>query len=236
MDRSSALPRTALTTAADALRDEEIERTRGFIRIGWAIAVGAILAALALPGSPAIGRVLVIAIAATAGLSALVHHRLIKPSALRSPWMTLLALACAGCGVLAMLYTGSFGGAPLIKLREKNLNDSHWTRLTTASAVLAEIPITIDDGSGVTIAEITSRATRLHRAAPLSCVVLDYVQLMCTKVENRVNEIGAIVAWMLFAALLQSFIGSSFRGKRTIYISGFAFVAIIVAILGIARG
>ena len=51
----------------------------------------------------------------------------------------------------------------------------------------------------------------------------------------RVKEIGAIVAWMLFAALLQSFIGSSFRGKRTIYISGFAFVAIIVAILGIAR-
>ena len=66
MDRSSALPRTSLTTAADALRDEEVERTRGFIRIGWAIAVGAILATLALPGSPTIGRVLVIAIAATA--------------------------------------------------------------------------------------------------------------------------------------------------------------------------
>ncbi len=114
MDRSSALPRTVLSTAADALRDEEIERTRGFIRIGWAIAVGAILAALALPGNPAIGRVLVIAIAATAGLSAFVHHRLTEPAALRSPSMTLLALACAGCGVLAMLYTGYFSGAPLM--------------------------------------------------------------------------------------------------------------------------
>jgi len=114
MERSSSLPRTAMTTAADALRDEELDRTRGFIRVGWAIAVGAILATLALPGDPRIGRPLVVAIAATAVLSGIVYRRLTVATALRSPLMTLLALACSGCGVLAMLYSGYFGGAPLM--------------------------------------------------------------------------------------------------------------------------
>jgi serine/threonine-protein kinase len=113
-DRSSALARTPLTTAADALRDEEVDRTRKFIRIGWAIAAGACLAALALPGNPRLAQVLVIAVAATAALSGVVYRRLTDASALRSPLMTLLALACTGCGVLAMLYSGYFAGAPLM--------------------------------------------------------------------------------------------------------------------------
>jgi ABC-type uncharacterized transport system permease subunit len=54
-------------------------------------------------------------------------------------------------------------------------------------------------------------------------------------IDLQVKEIGAVVAWILFAVLLQSYISGAFRGKRTIYISGAAFVAIIVAILGIAR-
>jgi ABC-type uncharacterized transport system permease subunit len=53
--------------------------------------------------------------------------------------------------------------------------------------------------------------------------------------DLRVKQIGAVVAWMLFAALLQSYISGVFRGKRTIYISGAAFVAIVIAILGIAH-
>ena len=115
-DRSRliATPTVGLTTAADALRDEELERTRGFIRIGWAIAAGASLAALVLPGDPHLARILVAAIVATAALSAVVYRRLTEPAALRSPLMTVLALACTGCGVLAMLYSGYFAGAPLM--------------------------------------------------------------------------------------------------------------------------
>jgi ABC-type uncharacterized transport system permease subunit len=54
--------------------------------------------------------------------------------------------------------------------------------------------------------------------------------------DLRVKQIGAVVAWLLFAALLQSYISGVFRGKRTMFISGAAFVAIVVALLGIARG
>jgi len=51
----------------------------------------------------------------------------------------------------------------------------------------------------------------------------------------HMKEMSAVIAWVLFAALLQTFISGAFRGKRTLYISGAAFVAIIVAILGIAH-
>jgi len=54
-------------------------------------------------------------------------------------------------------------------------------------------------------------------------------------VEARVKQIGAVVAWILFAALLQTYISGTYRTKRTIFISAGAFVAIIISILGIAR-
>ena len=54
--------------------------------------------------------------------------------------------------------------------------------------------------------------------------------------DLRVKQVGAVVAWMFFAALLQSYISGVFHGKRTIYISGAAFVAIVIALLGIAHG
>ena len=50
------------------------------------------------------------------------------------------------------------------------------------------------------------------------------------------KEIGAIVAWLFFAVLLQSYISGAYRARRTILISAGAFVAIVVTILGIARG
>jgi ABC-type transport system involved in cytochrome c biogenesis permease subunit len=50
------------------------------------------------------------------------------------------------------------------------------------------------------------------------------------------KEIGALVAWVFFAILLQSFISGAFRARRTIFISACAFVATLVAILGIAHG
>ena len=51
--------------------------------------------------------------------------------------------------------------------------------------------------------------------------------------EVRVKQIGGIVAWLLFGALLQTYISGAYRARRTIVISAGAFVAILVAILGI---
>ena len=110
----SVMRSLAITTAACALRDEEVARTRGFIRLGWPIAIGAILATLALPGDREIAVELCAAIATTALISVVVYRNLRDASTLRSIQMTILALACAACGTLAVLYTGYFAGAPLV--------------------------------------------------------------------------------------------------------------------------
>lgn len=109
-----AAPTLGLTSAADALRDEEVERTRWFIRVGWVIAAFAILAVLRLPGDRTLGRVLTVAIAATSLASVAVERLLRTKDAYRAGAMTALALACVACGVLGILYTGYFAGAPLL--------------------------------------------------------------------------------------------------------------------------
>jgi len=51
--------------------------------------------------------------------------------------------------------------------------------------------------------------------------------------DLRVKQIGAVTAWVLFAVLLQSYVSNTYRRKRTLFISVGAFVAILVAMLGI---
>jgi ABC-type uncharacterized transport system, permease component len=51
--------------------------------------------------------------------------------------------------------------------------------------------------------------------------------------ELRIKQIGAVVAWALFATLLQSHISGAYRTRKTILISACAFVAILVSMLGI---
>jgi len=47
------------------------------------------------------------------------------------------------------------------------------------------------------------------------------------------KETGAIVAWFLFAALIQSYLRGSFRTRGTLFVSVGAFIAILIAIFGI---
>jgi len=49
------------------------------------------------------------------------------------------------------------------------------------------------------------------------------------------KEIGAVVAWVVFAALIQLHIADSFRSKRTVVLAIIAFASILVAIFGIRR-
>jgi ABC-type uncharacterized transport system permease subunit len=51
--------------------------------------------------------------------------------------------------------------------------------------------------------------------------------------DMRAKQIGAITAWILFGILLQSYVANTYRRKRMLFVSAGAFVAIIVAILGI---
>jgi len=52
-------------------------------------------------------------------------------------------------------------------------------------------------------------------------------------IELRIKQIGAVVAWVLFAVVLQSAINGLQRTKRTMFISACAVLATAVAMLGI---
>lgn len=51
--------------------------------------------------------------------------------------------------------------------------------------------------------------------------------------DLRAKQIGAVTAWVLFGILLQSYISNTYRRKRMLLVSAGAFIAIIVAMLGI---
>ena len=50
-----------------------------------------------------------------------------------------------------------------------------------------------------------------------------------------VKQVGAVTAWILFGILLQSYVSNTYRRKRYLFVSAAAFVAIVVAMLGISN-
>jgi serine/threonine-protein kinase len=105
---------TTLTSAAGALHDEEVERTRTFLRMGWLIAAGAVIAVLVVPGNPQIATALLASLA-VAVLGSLWTYRELRASARYSVRrLDALAFAAIVCGQLGILYVGTFSAAPLI--------------------------------------------------------------------------------------------------------------------------
>lgn len=51
--------------------------------------------------------------------------------------------------------------------------------------------------------------------------------------DLRVKQVGAVTAWILFAIILQSYVNNTYRRRSTLFVSAGAFVAIVVAMLGI---
>lgn len=72
-------------------------------------------------------------------------------------------------------------------IKSGRLDDDQWTRITQAAGESAEAPLWIDDSPNLTLAEIRSRARRLHRrTGGLAVVGVDYLQLVQTgRSENR---------------------------------------------------
>jgi len=80
------------------------------------------------------------------------------------------------------------------KLRRGSLQDDEWIRLTDAANRLSELPIYIDDTSGLSVLEMKAKARRLRKKYNISLVIIDYLQLMQSKksVESRQQEISDI--------------------------------------------
>ncbi len=89
----------------------------------------------------------------------------------------------------------SLGRIDFQKLRTGQLEDADWSRLTSATSLLSQARLFIDDEGALTPADIASRCRRLTReVGHLGLVVVDYLQLMRSPDdrENRNVEVAAI--------------------------------------------
>jgi replicative DNA helicase len=80
------------------------------------------------------------------------------------------------------------------KLRKGALQDDDYLRLTDSANRLSELPIYIDDSSGLSALEMRAKARRLKKKHNISLVIIDYLQLMQSRksVESRQLEISDI--------------------------------------------
>ncbi len=96
---------------------------------------------------------------------------------------------------LAFRMISSVGRIHAQHLRNGDLAEEDWPRVTNAIALLSEAKIFIDDTPGLSPVEMRSRSRRLHREhGGLGLIVIDYLQLMQVpgNKENRATEISEI--------------------------------------------
>jgi len=104
---------STMTSAADALRAEEVKRTRVLLRVGWIVGLVVATAVLSVPGERDIALALLATLAVGVLTSAWMYHVLRDPTRFRAPMMMTLALIAVGCGLLGVMYTGTFSAAPV---------------------------------------------------------------------------------------------------------------------------
>lgn len=95
---------------------------------------------------------------------------------------------------LTMRMISSLGRVSQGHLRTGALSAEDWPRITSATEVLSQAPLYIDETAGLTPTEIRARARRLKREKGLGLIVVDYLQLMnvAGTAENRATEIAEI--------------------------------------------
>ena len=95
---------------------------------------------------------------------------------------------------LSLRMISSLGRVSQSHLRTGALSPEDWPRITSATEVLSQAPIYIDETAGLTPTEIRARARRLKREKGLGLIVVDYLQLMqvAGNKENRATEISEI--------------------------------------------
>jgi tRNA A-37 threonylcarbamoyl transferase component Bud32 len=105
---------STLTSAAAALHDEEVERTRTVLRAAWAVAAATAVAVVVVPGERRIAGAILCTLALGVVGSVALYRELRSSSRYNVLQLGGLAFAAIVCGQLGILYVGAFSAAPLI--------------------------------------------------------------------------------------------------------------------------
>ncbi|MFY1595444.1 replicative DNA helicase [Micromonospora sp. WMMD737] len=92
-----------------------------------------------------------------------------------------------------LLSSGS--DVPLTVIKSGLLNEHEWTAVGRLAGDTGDKPLYLDGTANMTLAEIRSRARKLHRAHGLRLLIVDYLQLIETtasRSENRQQAVAAV--------------------------------------------
>jgi replicative DNA helicase len=120
---------------------------------------------------------------------------LVENAALNSDKPILVFSMEMPAGSLMMRMLSSVGKIDQTRVRNGQLEDDDWNKLTAATQQLRGRPLFIDDTPALTPTEVRSRARRLMREhGQLGMIMIDYLQLMQTAggSEGRTAEISEI--------------------------------------------
>lgn len=81
------------------------------------------------------------------------------------------------------------------KILNGNLDDEDWIKIATALGIVSDLPIYIDDTSGMTVGEIRAKCRKLKIEQNIGLVIIDYLQLITPnskKNSTRENEVAEI--------------------------------------------
>jgi len=84
------------------------------------------------------------------------------------------------------------GGVDSQRLRRGMLVDDEFRLLTRAAGLLSSAPIFIDDSSALSVLSVRQRAKQLRTREKLGLIIVDYLQLMTGRGENRTQEVTEI--------------------------------------------
>ena len=118
-----------------------------------------------------------------------------ETAALRSKKAVVVFSMDMSASQLAFRLISSVGRIHQQHLRNGDLQEEDWPRVSNAISILSEAKIFIDDTPSLSPVEMRSRARRLHRDhGGLGLIVIDYQQLMQVpgNKENRATEISEI--------------------------------------------
>ena len=86
----------------------------------------------------------------------------------------------------------SEAGVDMNRMRLGELDETDWDNIARATGPLSKAKIFIDDSAGISVMEMKSKARRLKLEHGLDMIVIDYLQLMSGKGENRQQEVSEI--------------------------------------------
>ncbi len=152
------------TTAVAAMRDEEVERTRLFIRMGWVLSV-AVIGTVPFVGAPfAMSVALVTGLIVGMIVSLVLHQQFADPVRYTERALVTLAVICVINGHLGVMYYGTFTAAALMIMvgihfvaRTEAERVARWilvSALVSYSAIAASIITGVIDDPGVFATEV----------------------------------------------------------------------------------